>query len=179
MPTKIQSRTSVSAKRVPHVKKAISPMRESTAKSSMRDLFLSIAASGHKIPEEERARFPKDLAKNHEHYLYGHPKQYNWLLARPIRTSRLVLPFGTFSYYISANSNSEKSENKKYFRIPIAFGFWICYIWWWVDGHLLAIMNDEVWIMKMGAADGSLIHEGRSLKIFPEESDFFSIGSQL
>jgi hypothetical protein len=75
MPTKIQSRISEASKRVSQAKKAVSPARERTAKSPMRDLFLSIAASGHKIPAEERARIPKDLAMNHEHYLYGHPKQ--------------------------------------------------------------------------------------------------------
>ena len=75
MATKIQSRSAASTKRLPQAKKAVSPARERIVESSMRDLFLSIAASGHKIPVEERARIPKDLAKNHEHYLYGHPKQ--------------------------------------------------------------------------------------------------------
>jgi hypothetical protein len=27
------------------------------------------------VPEEEWESLPKDLAANHEHYLYGHPKQ--------------------------------------------------------------------------------------------------------
>ena len=77
MPTKIQSRTNASTKRKPQVKKAVSAERKRTSESPMRDLFLSIAASGHKIPVEERENIPKDLAKNHEHYLYDHPKQQN------------------------------------------------------------------------------------------------------
>ena len=43
--------------------------------SSVRDLFLWIAARGEEIPIEEREKIPRDLARNHEHYLYGQPRQ--------------------------------------------------------------------------------------------------------
>ena len=30
------------------------------------------------IPPEEWEKLPKDLAMNHKHYLYGHPKEEEW-----------------------------------------------------------------------------------------------------
>lgn len=35
-----------------------------------------IVALGKKIPPEERAKMPRDGAANHDHYIYGTPKQY-------------------------------------------------------------------------------------------------------
>ena len=43
-----------------------------------RELTLSerIVALGKKVPPEERAKMPHDGAANHDHYIYGTPKQY-------------------------------------------------------------------------------------------------------
>ncbi len=43
-----------------------------------RELTLSerIVAIGKKIPPDERAKMPSDGAANHDHYIYGTPKQY-------------------------------------------------------------------------------------------------------
>ena len=35
-----------------------------------------IAALGKRIPAEEQAKMPRDGAANHDHYIYGTPKQY-------------------------------------------------------------------------------------------------------
>jgi hypothetical protein len=42
---------------------------------SLKSLLRSIAESGTRIPAEERARIPRDFAKNVDHYLYGAPKE--------------------------------------------------------------------------------------------------------
>ena len=43
-----------------------------------RELTLAerIVALGKKVPPEERAKMPRDGAANHDHYIYGTPKQY-------------------------------------------------------------------------------------------------------
>jgi hypothetical protein len=45
------------------------PKREST-------LSERILALGKKVPPKERAKMPRDGAANHDHYIYGTPKQY-------------------------------------------------------------------------------------------------------
>ena len=55
--------------------------REVTRKRSPRqakrelNIFEKLIELGRTIPPEERANFPKDGARNLDHYLYGSPKQ--------------------------------------------------------------------------------------------------------
>jgi len=35
-----------------------------------------LADLGKKIPADEQAKMPRDGAANHDHYIYGTPKQY-------------------------------------------------------------------------------------------------------
>ena len=42
----------------------------------MKPLGQILADLGKKIPLEEMAKMPRDGAANHDHYIYGTPKQY-------------------------------------------------------------------------------------------------------
>jgi hypothetical protein len=75
MPTKIQSRKGPAIDRKPVKQPRAAVASKEAGDLSVRDFLLSIAEMGEQIPAEERAKIPKDLAMNHEHYLYGHPKQ--------------------------------------------------------------------------------------------------------
>lgn len=45
------------------------------AKQSRGDFMDRILARIEQIPEAERDKLPRDLAENHDHYLYGTPKK--------------------------------------------------------------------------------------------------------
>jgi hypothetical protein len=42
----------------------------------LKPLGQILADLGKKIPDEEMAKMPHDGAANHDHYIYGTPKQY-------------------------------------------------------------------------------------------------------
>lgn len=42
----------------------------------LKPLGQILADLGKRIPPEERAKMPRDGAANHDHYIYGTPKQY-------------------------------------------------------------------------------------------------------
>ncbi len=49
--------------------------RKRAVKEPERSIWDEIAALGEAIPPEERARAPRDGARNLHHYLHGAPKQ--------------------------------------------------------------------------------------------------------
>ena len=51
--------------------------RKRSPRKAKRELALweKLVAIGKQIPPEERANFPRDGARNLDHYLYGSPKQ--------------------------------------------------------------------------------------------------------
>jgi hypothetical protein len=75
MATNIQSRRGPETKPKSRARKAAVKPPASTSMPSARKLAHWIDELGQDIPEETLAKFPRDLAMNHEHYLYGHPKQ--------------------------------------------------------------------------------------------------------
>lgn len=77
MPTKIQSRKGpvIDRKPLKRPRGVIAPKKAGDL--SVRDFLLSIAEMGEQIPAYVRAKISTDAAKNIDHYLYGHPKQYN------------------------------------------------------------------------------------------------------
>jgi hypothetical protein len=75
MATKTISRKGPAIERKPAKRLRAVKARKEAAPSSVQELFESIAEMGRRMPPEIRAKIPTDLARNHEHYLYGHPKQ--------------------------------------------------------------------------------------------------------
>lgn len=53
-------------------RKSVAPKRA----SEVKPLGQILAELGKKIPADERANMPSDGAANHDHYIYGTPKQY-------------------------------------------------------------------------------------------------------
>lgn len=49
--------------------------RKVATKKTQETVWDRIAALGEAIPPDERARFPRDGARNLHHYLHGAPKQ--------------------------------------------------------------------------------------------------------
>lgn len=49
---------------------------ESLKKKDTRPIWERIAEIAADVPPEEWEKLPTDLAENHDHYLYGTPKQY-------------------------------------------------------------------------------------------------------
>ena len=45
------------------------------AKQGLAAIVERVRERQRNIPPEESANIPTDLAKNHKHYLYGHPKE--------------------------------------------------------------------------------------------------------
>lgn len=56
-------------------RKTAPPKRIGKAKP-LKPLGQILADLGKKIPVEEMAKMPRDGAANHDHYIYGTPKQY-------------------------------------------------------------------------------------------------------
>ena len=56
-------------------RKTILPKRIRKTKP-LKPLGQILADLGKKIPAEEMAKMPRDGAANHDHYIYGTPKQY-------------------------------------------------------------------------------------------------------
>ncbi|MBI5289249.1 MAG: hypothetical protein HY873_09795 [Chloroflexi bacterium] len=61
-------------KRTPATKKPAA-RREPRPKKLKRTFWDDLADIGRKIPEEELAKLPTDLAKNFDHYAHGSPRQ--------------------------------------------------------------------------------------------------------
>jgi hypothetical protein len=51
------------------------PPRERRAKQTPTNIWEEIAELGKSIPKADRARMPRDGARNFDHYLDGSPKQ--------------------------------------------------------------------------------------------------------
>lgn len=52
------------------------PASKRRATKRLKPLGQILADLGKKIPAEEQAKMPRDGAANHDHYIYGTPKQY-------------------------------------------------------------------------------------------------------
>jgi hypothetical protein len=52
------------------------PTKQPRKPSVRKPLGQILADLGKRIPAEEMAKMPRDGAANHDHYIYGTPKQY-------------------------------------------------------------------------------------------------------
>jgi hypothetical protein len=52
------------------------PTRNAKPLKPLKPLGQMLADLGKKIPAAEMAKMPRDGAANHDHYIYGTPKQY-------------------------------------------------------------------------------------------------------
>jgi len=52
-------------------KRVASTRKDSSAPAPAPSIMHILAEIGERIPESERRRLPKDLARNHDKYLYG------------------------------------------------------------------------------------------------------------
>ena len=48
---------------------------EKTHDSTAKPLWQQLVELGAEVPDEEWAKFPRDFARNFEHYMYGAPKE--------------------------------------------------------------------------------------------------------
>lgn len=56
--------------------KAAIPSRPARKRQRVKPLGQILAELGKNIPDREMAKMPCDGAANHDHYIYGTPKQY-------------------------------------------------------------------------------------------------------
>lgn len=70
-PTSARRRNGSAKKPAPSVKRWRVPKRRKG--EELHDFLIRL---GESIPAEEQAKMPVDGAANHDHYIYGAPKQY-------------------------------------------------------------------------------------------------------